>query len=187
MTCIVGLVVSGRVWIAGDSFAAAGCQRFTMPDSESKVIKRGELVIGAAGPVRIMQILEHIVEIPEHPADMEPMPYLVKLLMPAIRTAITEHGGVNINDEHNGWEFLLGYRGGLYSVCHDLSVTTLPSYGSVGCGHEFALGALYAIASNSNRWAGQTLAPPERLVVALEAAAAHDVHVAGPFIVEMAA
>lgn len=179
MTCIVGLVDGNRVWIGGDSHAAAGCQRYPDTPMERKVFRRGEMAIGATGPSRMTQLLEHILEIPEHPLDLAPYVYLVTLLAPAIRRAIVEHDGVKINDPSDGWEFLLGYRGALYAVCHDLSVSHLPEYGAVGCGREYATGSLYS----SNRLTAP-MEPEWRVRMALEAAAMHDVHVAPPFIVE---
>lgn len=184
MTCIVGLVDGERVWIGGDSHAAAGCQRYPDTPVERKVFRRGEMAIGATGPSRMTQLLEHILEIPEHPAGLPPYVYLVTILAPAIRRAIVEHDGVKINDPSDGWEFLLGYRGALYAVCHDLSVSHLPEYGAVGCGREYATGSLYTTGLPTIR---QRWAPEDRIRAALAAAAEHDIHVAPPFILESVA
>ncbi len=186
MTVIVGVVDGTQVWIGGDSHGAAGCQRYPRTDLERKVFRRGEMLFGVTGASRAIQLFQHVLDIPEHPDGVEPFVYLVTLLMPAIRHAIQEHDGLKINDSSDGWQFLLGYRGGLYDICHDLSVSPLPAYGAVGCGREYATGSLSTTAYRPN-WADRSQplwSPQERVRLALEVAAEHDVHVAGPFVVE---
>jgi ATP-dependent protease HslVU (ClpYQ) peptidase subunit len=181
VTCIVGLVDAKTVWMGADSHASAGCQSYRLDDLERKVFRRGDMLIGVTGASRATQVFKYILEIPEHPSDVEPFTYLVTALAPSIRRAIHEHDGLKINDPSDGWEILLGYRGGLYSICHDLSATVLPVYGAVGCGREIALGSLHTtgVMTQEEHWK-----PEERLLAALEAAVEHDIHVAPPFVLE---
>ena len=72
MTAIVGLVDGGTVWIGGDSFASGGCYRYPDTPLERKVFVRCEMLIGVTGPSRMTQLLEHVLEVPKHPADVEP-------------------------------------------------------------------------------------------------------------------
>lgn len=182
MTCIVGMVDEGRVWIGGDSHVAANCQRYPNTPLERKVFLRGDMAIGVTGASRMSQLLEHVLEIPEHPDGLATFLYLVTVLMPAIRAMVVAQDGVGINTPQDGWEFLLGYRGGLYSVCHDLSVSHLPVYGAVGCGREYAAGSLYTTHRDSNDFV--RFPARDRVILALQAAAELDVHVAPPFIIE---
>jgi len=179
MTCVVGLVDGASVWLGADSAASAGCERFPRSEYERKIVRRDGMLFGVTGPSRAIQIIEYALQVPEHPDTLSTFAYLVKHLMPALRTAIVEHDGLKINDQSDGWEFLLAYRGGLYSICHDLSVTVLPDYGAVGCGHMIALGSLYS--TLSPRTGLDAIA---RINLALRASARHDIHVADPFILE---
>lgn len=180
MTCIVGIVDGETVWLGGDSHAAAVCEVFKLDDRERKVFRRGEMLFGVTGASRAVQVFKHLVEIPEHSEDVEAFAYLVTVLAPAIKRAIHEHDGLKINDPSDGWEMLLCYRSGLYSICHDLSVTVLPKYGAAGCGAMLALGSLHA----TGHVGPHSLDPDARLRWALEAAAEHDTHVAPPFLIE---
>lgn len=179
MTVVVGLVDGERIILGADSAVSAGCERFA---PGSKIVRRGGLLFACAGPSRLVQLLGHVLDVPPDDGG-DPYSYLVAKLAPAIREMIREHDGLHINNEHDGWEALIAYRGGLYSLCHDLSVTAYAEYASVGCGRSLALGSLHS----TGALLGADMAyctPPARVRLALEAAAAHDVHCSGPFRVE---
>lgn len=175
MTCIVGLVDGGTVWIGADSYAAAGCQRYPMGE-EQKVFRRGDFIFATAGVARLGQIIRHLVELPE-PSDEPPMAYLVRRLMPAIKTAIDQYGGAGLGTDE--WALLIAYRGKLWDVDDHLAVDEVTDYAAIGCGRPYATGSLY-----STRPPLTGCDAIARINLALRAAAAHDVHVAPPFIIE---
>lgn len=178
MTCIVGLVDGEKVWLGADSFYAAGCERLPMTPDEPKVFAVDRLLFGCAGPSRMGQLLRHQVFIPEYPDDADPFVWLVKELMPQIKQSIDAYGGLKINDRSDGWDVLVGLAGRLFYLCSDLSVSTLSDYGAIGCGRSVALGSLYSTKLGRAE---------DRVMLALEAATAHDTHVAKPFQIESVA
>lgn len=180
MTCIVGLVDGDRVWIGGDGHCDAGCPRLPRLSDNAKVFRRGPFLFGVAGATRTLQILRHVVQIPAqgHESDID---YLVTRFLPAFKEAIDGHGGISINDGSDTWSVLFGYRGRLWDLCFDLALTEIPTYGANGCGRGPALGSLY---STDPERRCTIRGAEDRVRMALEAAAAHDVHVAAPFILE---
>lgn len=72
-----------------------------------------------------------------------------------------------------GGTFLVGYNGKLYAIQNDFQVG-IPAieYDAVGCGANFALGALHATKNKR---------PEDRVMMALEAAATFSAGVAPPF------
>jgi len=100
--------------------------------------------------------------------------YMVKAFAEAVRKALKEHGFAKIeNSEESGGTFLVGYRGHLYSFASDFQVNEMADgYDACGCGEDFALGAMKAL---------EGLPPEERIIQALESAAAFSGAVIPPF------
>lgn len=184
MTCIVGVVENGTVWIGGDSHCDAGCPRYLRSDDGAKVFARGPFLFGAAGPSRILQLLRYLFDPPFQGDAPDTVQYLMRQFLPALKEAIEQYGGASINNPSDTWSFLLGYQGKLWDICFDLSLTALPRYGAVGCGRAVAVGSLYT----TEPLTYEAVDPPylgaeTRLRLALSAAAEHDVHVEPPFTI----
>jgi hypothetical protein len=179
MTCIVGLVDGGTVWMGADSLGSSTCGAYPRSSECAKLFRRGEMLLAWSGEVRVGQILEHVLEIPEHPANLPTMAYLVRLFVPALRAALAD-GGWRVEFDPSGpsWTVLIGYRGGLYELysSFQIDVTDRP-YLATGCATAEAHGSLYSTA-------GAGIPPMHRVELALRAAAEHDIHVAPPFVVE---
>jgi ATP-dependent protease HslVU (ClpYQ) peptidase subunit len=72
--------------------------------------------------------------------------------------------------------FIVGYKGNLYEIDDDGQVGQLTdNISSVGCGHQIALGAMYAL---------DHLYPAERIKKALEITTYLNAGVRPPFVVE---
>ncbi len=174
MTCIVGLVEKGVVWMGGDSAASGGLSIETRADQ--KVFVNGPMVFGFTSSFRMGQLLEHALHVPEQLPSRTDMAYLVTDFVDAVRALYRERGFMGRDAERDaGGTFLLGYRGALYTVCDDFQVArTLYPYAAVGCGAELALGAMYVTAS-------QKRDPAARIKGALAAAAEFSAAVRAPF------
>jgi len=111
---------------------------------------------------------------PEHPADMDPMKYMVTLFVPAVRTCMKDGGYMNkSNDVESGGHFLIGYRGQLYEIASDFQVgQTVDNIAAIGCGGVLALGAMHAL---------NHLEPEQRILKAMQITEKLNSGVRGPF------
>jgi ATP-dependent protease HslVU (ClpYQ) peptidase subunit len=147
MTCIIALEHLGRVFMAGDSAAADDNWNLQQMDGQ-KVFKIGKFLFGYTSSFRMGQLLQFNLEIPEQ-GDEGEMCFLVTKLIPAIRKCLKDGGYTEIKDNReNAGSFLVGYQGKVYKVCSDFQILrTRGGITSVGCGGEYALGALEALKS----------------------------------------
>ena len=178
MTCIVGLVDNGKVYIGADSATTSGSRRIIRKNP--KAIKRGEFVIGGAGVSVINNVMAHVTTIPPFYENQDSIDYLMNTFIPLFRTAIKEMGQMTVKDgvETTGNNFLIGFRGHLFRIGTDFSVLEpVDNFESVGSGGHYALGVLYATADSDMK-------PEERINQALKCASYFDSHVYPPFEIE---
>jgi ATP-dependent protease HslVU (ClpYQ) peptidase subunit len=178
MTCVVGLVHSGKVFIGGDS--AGVDEAFGMQvRADRKVFKNGDMVFGFAGSFRMGNLLQHALEVPPHHPEDDPHKYMVTDFINAVRDCLKK-GGVaarsdEVIEEVNG-AFLVGYRGRLFLIDSDYQVgETIHGYAAHGCGADIALGSI-----------GSTKGEPRaRIKKALDMAERHSAGVRAPFHIEV--
>ena len=182
MTCIIGFVNKGTVWLAGDSIAS-DLYNYTLC-REPKVFQKGQMIFGFTDSFRMGQLIQHSLVLPRHEAGVDDIAYLTSTFVDAVIACFKtkEHAHVE-NAVTTGGSFLVGYRGKLYEVVGDFSVqAATATYETVGAGWEYAKGAMHIL----------TVAkPPSRiklyhdpkliLAKALEAAAAHSCQVKPPW------
>ena len=174
MTCIVGLIDNGKVWIGGDSSAASG---WMVRSSDCpKVFRVGEFLIGYTTSFRMGQILQYHLSIEPQNGHQDDFAYMVRNFAEAARSCLKDFGFAKIdNNEERGGVFLVAYRNNLYSIDSDFQVNKMTDgFDAAGCGREFALGALAALADLPAR---------ERIERALEIAANFSGGVLGPFTI----
>lgn len=176
MTCIVGVVQKGTVYIGGDSASVSGwTSRVTrLP----KVFRRGPFLIGYTTSFRMGQLLEHSLNVPaQGPKERDDMRFMVTVFAEHVRQLLKERGVAKIeSNAESGGQFLVGYRGRLYSVQQDFQVNEMADgFDAVGSGAEYALGALAALR-------GQP--PVQRLKRALAISAHFNMGVSPPFFVK---
>jgi hypothetical protein len=160
MTCIIGLIHNGSVYIGGDSIAASGYDARQI--AFNKVFQIGEFLIGYTFSFRLGQILEHCLVIEPQLEDESDLHYLIATFIPTVKSLFNEHGLTYPGD--NGDEvygnFLLGYRGHLYSIGNAFAVMEYSEgYAVAGCSTDYALAAMEAL---------RDLPPKERLERAFE-------------------
>ena len=173
MTCIVGIVEGNEVYIGADSAAKSGHE--VRESKLPKVFVNGPFVIGYTSSFRMGQILQyHLRAAPQGPEDA--MQYMVCTFVEAVRLCLKEHGFSKVeNNVEQGGFFLVAYRGTLYGIENDFQANHYADgMMALGCGREYALGALRALENMPAR---------QRLLRALEVAAYYSKGVMGPFLV----
>ncbi len=175
MTCIVGLVTKQRVYIGADSASVHGWTR--RETRLRKVFRRGPFLIGYTTSFRMGQLLEHQLRVAPQPKNVNDMSYLVTYFIENVRQLLKERGFAKVeSNNESGGQFLLAYRGHLYSVDSDFQVGEMADgFDAIGGGADFALGALQATKS---------LAPRTRVRRALEVASHFNMGVCPPFVLK---
>ena len=173
MTCIVGLVHEGVVYIGGDSAGVGGMSLTVRADE--KVFRNGEFLMGFTTSFRMGQLLRYSLKPPRrHPAD-DINQYMVVDFIDAVRECLKAGGYASKEKEtEQGGTFLVGYSGHLFTVDSDYQVG-IPEDGfaAVGSGQDIALGALFATQGQAT--------PRDRVLTALRSAERFNTGVRGPF------
>lgn len=175
MTCVVGVVDRGAVYIGGDSAGVSGWDLTVRADT--KVFRVGEFLVGITSSFRMRDILEHCFEPPPLPEEPEKLRrYMVREFVDAVRSAFTDKGfAEKKSGQETGGTFLVGIRGRLFVVESDYQVgEAADGYDAVGCGADIAKGALYVSSG---------FGPEQRCRLALNAAENFSAGVRGPFVV----
>jgi len=173
MTCIVGLVEKGNVYIGGDSAGVAGLSVSIRADE--KVFHNGPFIMGFTSSFRMGQLLRYRFSPPKQTVNQTDMEYMVTDFIDAVRLCFANGGFGTIADksDNEGGTFLVGYNGSLYHIGSDFQVgRPMDQCDAVGCGNDIAKGSLFSTK-------GKT--PEARLKLALEAAANYSGGVAPPF------
>jgi hypothetical protein len=177
MTAIAGLVSGGKAWIGGDSAGVGGLSLSVRKDS--KVFKNNEFVIGCTSSFRMIQLLQYSFTPPVPLEKVDGHRYMVTQFIPALRACFRDGGFLSTsNGVEQGGNFLVGWRGELYSIESDFQVAQMhDKFYACGCGEDLVLGSLFTTA-------GTKLKPEERITKALQAAERFSAGVRGPFTIE---
>lgn len=184
MTCIVGFVHEGVVYLAGDRAAAEPGDGLYFLTADPKIftIPSHGIGLGYTTSFRMGQLLQHQLRLPEltREAIEDPERWLRTAFVDAVRACWAAGGWIKRKDsQEEGGCFLLGFRGALYQFDNDLQLTRWAHrYAAVGSGAKLALGA---IAGFEALPMGIFLQPELVCMAALQAAAAHNAFVRPPF------
>lgn len=175
MTCIVGLVEDGKVYIGGDSAGTAGWSLTIRKDA--KVFRNGDFLIGGTSSFRMLQLLRYAFLPPAYDESTDLERYMATKFVDAVRETFKAGGfAQKTSDQESGGHFLVGFRGRLFHIESDYQAgEAVCGYDAAGCGADIALGALFATPS---------MRPKKRLELALQAAEQHNAGVRGPFCIE---
>lgn len=172
MTCIVGLVENGRVYLGGDSAGVGGYSLVVRADR--KVFRNGPFIMGFTTSFRMGQLLKHHFVPPTHHKDVDTERFMVIDFVNAVRSCLKSGGYAEKNNEvETGGEFLVGYKGRLFKIQGDYQVgESVNLYDACGCGEDLALGSLFSTEGQQ---------PIQRLRMALHAAERFSAGVRAPF------
>lgn len=177
MTCIVGILdkEANNVVIGGDSAATAGTSIAIRKDK--KVFRKGDFVIGCTSSYRMIQLLMFSLQLPDVSKDI--FEYMCTDFVDAVRKCFNDGGYMKkrtLGDEQGG-TFLVAYKDRLFKICDDFQVCeNLNGIDAIGCGDDFALGALMILDK-------QDISSEQKALEALEAAAFFSSAVSGPFVI----
>ncbi len=176
MTCIVGIAQDGKVYMGADSMASNGQYRHIT--ALRKIFRVGEFLIGYTSSFRMGQILQYHLEVRQQQDGESDERYMVVAFVEAVRSCLKAHGFASIeSNEERGGDFLVGYRGNIYSVYGDYQVNRYTSgLGVCGAGEDYALATLVALKD----WL-----PEDRIRRALEISAELSAMVTAPFHMEV--
>jgi ATP-dependent protease HslVU (ClpYQ) peptidase subunit len=174
MTCIIGLVENGKVYIGGDS---AGCADGEIRATKiAKVFQNGNFLIGFTTSFRMGQLLQYQLNVPSHTDGISDGAYMVRVFIETVRKLFTDYGFARIDsNEESAGKFLVAYRGHLYCVESDYQVQEhLDGFEVIGAGRSYALGGLKAMETLE-------MSPTERILKALQVSAYFSDSVIEPF------
>ncbi len=175
MTCIVGLIDDGRIYMGGDSAGVSNTSLSIRADH--KVFIKDDFIMGFTTSFRMGQLLQYKLRIPNHPKAFDTFEYMVSSFVEAVRKCLKDGGFAEKKDEQEkAGTFLVGYQGRLFHIHSDYQVgETLLPFAATGCGEDLALGALFANAH---------LKPKERILQALEAGEQFSTGIRRPFLIK---
>jgi len=183
MTCIVGLVDNGKVYMGGDS---AGCAGFDLSiRADQKVFKNDDFIMGFTTSFRMGQLLRYDFSPPKYHTDVDIYKYMVTDFINEVRRCLKNGGYASKKDEEeSAGTFLVGFKGQLFRICNDYQVgqNILP-FDACGCGQSYALGSLH---STNETWGGfPKIDPQTRIEMALHTAQQFSAGVREPFHIEI--
>lgn len=175
MTCIVGVVDGKTVWLGGDRAATDGGLNRTLI-KEPKVFEKNGIGFGVCGLPKVMDALQHAIELPTQEGSGDSKGFLVGEVVPAVREGLKK---LECTEEHNGQQYfngamLVAYRGRLYQLeCNFQLVEAARGFDAVGSGGEAAMGSLRSTKKMKDG--------KRRCLEALEVSAESNAGVAPPF------
>jgi hypothetical protein len=193
MTCIVGVVQDGRVWVGGDSASVGGYEMSV--SAVPKVWVKDGFAYGCTTSWRMNQLLRYSFHPPKPREEADLMGYMCTDFIDAVRNCFRVGGFLSKEKEaESGGTFLVGYKGRLFRVDSDYQVgEAMCGYDACGCGESHARGSLYTTnvvmvpgihdPASPTLPAPQLIAPEQRLYIALNAAEQHSAGVRGPHFV----
>ena len=137
MTCIVGMVDNGYVYIGGER--GASDDNAIISSTRPKVGVRNGWIYGFAGTFGIGQLIECI-DLPSLDRDEDVYTYVRLSVVERLRNAIDTF---SMDNEENTTDWLIGCRGRLFEMSSaDWGVCEV-SHTAIGAGFPYALGSLY--------------------------------------------
>ena len=147
MTLVIAVEERGRIIMGADSAAGEPGEFYAFNHLE-KIARCGPYLVGFCGSLRVGQVLHHLVEWPEPPAEVPLTSFLVREVAPAISQAMHDAGAVREGQGILGEKtvVLLAVRGELYAIGSDLTLIRIDGPACIGCGRHAAYPAMEALA-----------------------------------------
>jgi ATP-dependent protease HslVU (ClpYQ) peptidase subunit len=174
MTCVVGIAINNKVYLAGDSAGTAGLE--VEVRATKKVFYNKEFLMGYCGSFRIGQVLQYIFKPPKltQAKKKDLMRFMVHDFVSAMRMCI--HSELKDSEEdiiNNNGPYLVGVCGRLFEVQEDFQVSELlDGCHAIGAGGAYALGSLHSTKGQDTE---------KRLNMALDAAVHYNASVRKPY------
>jgi ATP-dependent protease HslVU (ClpYQ) peptidase subunit len=161
MTCVIGLMQNGKIYMGADSLISDGNATCSIPESPSKLLEINGFLFGFSGSARIQNELMD--------EQNKPLPSDDEI---TIANKIYRY----LNSKQENGTYLLMSKGKSLIWIGSSGWFSYNDYYAIGSGYQFALGAMFITKNISN--------PEDRIRMALEATNAHCTVVAPPFIIK---
>ena len=144
MTCIVGLVHDGKIYMGGDGQYLAGWRKIR--SSNPKIFRLGDMLIGTERSQRVSDIVQYALDLDDDLWD-DPTIYLLVEFIPKLQECLKAHGSMLSKEGIDEMDatIMIGYKGHLFIIAEDFSLSQIGSaYEAIGGGAKYAVGYLYA-------------------------------------------
>lgn len=195
MTTIIGIQGEGWSVIGADSRISHMdehgyvLQQQTLPDQNSKLITKNRYIIGVAGDIRAINILQHTYEPPTPPKTNNPDTldkHITTRVIPSLRECFDEHGYAppdTTDRDHKAQQnstIIISLKTQIYVIDSDYSwARDKTGIYTIGSGHQYAKAALHILTGNTTQ--NLTLKQAQQHThTALQVAATHDIHTGPP-------
>lgn len=185
MTCIIGLVDNGKIYMGGDSAGVSGLN--IRGRTDKKVFKTDDFIMGFTTSFRMGDLLKYDFNPPKRYPEVDIFKYMVTEFINEVRNCLKRGGFATKKDEvESGGQFLVGYAGRLFNISDDYQVgeNILP-FDACGCGAFYALGSLYSTKKRIDLKPEQSFSAIKRVDLALRAAQEFSAGVREPFHIEV--
>lgn len=144
MTCIVGLVHQGKVYVGGDSAGTNSNWELSIR-KDRKVFVNSGYAMGFTSSFRMGQLLAYSL-VPPKPTGKDLLRFMATEFVDAVRKCLKSGGyAETVNGTESGGCFLVGVQGRLFGIHEDFQVAeNISGIDAVGCGSELAMGAMLA-------------------------------------------
>jgi ATP-dependent protease HslVU (ClpYQ) peptidase subunit len=173
MTCVVAVKYDKKVWMGGDRCLSDMDGGFYMPTTDPKIFKKGSMLIGFAGSVRMGKVLKYDFEPPK--LDLRNLDKYMNIdFIKSLRECAERNNlRIDTSEREDRAELIIGVNGRIFGVEDDWQVSEFISdHLAIGSGMPYALGSLYSTTG---------MHPDERIKLALEAAEKYCNSVCQPF------
>jgi len=181
MSCVVGYVEDGKIYMAADSASSSTENQDIRLRKDPKVFIKDNIIFGHVGSYRVGQILRHSFNIPPNPGNTSDFGYLCSFFIPGLIQSLKENDCFQYQNDGQitfEGEIMIGYNKKIYIIDSDLQVICgNEKYYSIGCGENYAMGALYVLEKISPE-----ILPEEKIKYALEVAEYYNAGIRRPFI-----
>jgi hypothetical protein len=176
VTAIVAIIENDTIYMGGDSAGVDPSRLSLITRKDPKVFKNGPFIMGFTSSYRMGQLLRYTFRPPEHPNNVSVDRYMVTIFVETVRECLRSGGYTTINNNNeNGGNFLVGYRGKLFNINDDFQVgIPANNYDAIGCGGSICLGSLHTTHELN-------IPPRDRIKMALKAAEEFSAGIRGPF------
>jgi len=193
MTTIVAMQCDGFAVVGTDSRISSldedgyAFQYGTMANNQAKITQNGKYLIGAAGDVRAINILQHVFQPPTPAPSLRGKKldsFITAKFISSLKSCFDEHGITHCGSKENqktqqDSSIIAVINGCVYVIDTDFSwYTDASGIYSIGTGSQFALGALNALQVKQKI---SVTAAKRNCIKALTAAAKYDPFTGSPF------
>ena len=186
MTTILAVQGDGWAVLGADSLVSdSDGRRYPLGTATSKIVRRGRYHIAAAGDVRGLNILEHVLEPPDPGKKIGPRldRFIVSKFIPAMRQSFEDHGYAPSDRKEQaeqGSSVVMTVNGTVYHIGYDYSWlrNDLGVY-FAGSGGDVGVGALTALCGGDFR-SLTTKSAIENIEFAIEVASMYDIGTESP-------